>query len=153
MELAELKKYAGKMKDSLDIWEYAVEAIEAIEANKAFLVRSKVKEAELAGNEKEIEVVQGNISKARGELAIVEGKVAERNQFLIDGYKAKEQEMKSALEISAIETRDLLEVDLEGLRDDVRKEKESLRAYREQVAMAKTNLRDIQDSIQGMFIK
>lgn len=133
MDLSKARKTLIEARDKMAYLAEAVEAMDAIIANKAYLAIAENIKRERKGNEEFLVEVRARVAGLNNELATKRKKVSEANEYLNDGYKTKEKEIDKALEV--YEDTKKLEID-EGLNNS-RKE---LMSVRSEVAEARAEL-------------
>ena len=151
MDLSKIRAHAVKEKKNAETYGYIIEAIDTIQANKAFLVRSEAVEKEFEGNKAAIAAAHAQIAGMDAELAKKQKQSAKLDKYIDGGYKTKEKAMEDDLVRIKAERIAAFEDSLEGVRAEIANEKSLLLSYNKEVAEAREELRQIQVSVKEML--
>ena len=151
MDLSKIRAHATKEKVNAETYGYIIEAIDTIQANKAFLVRSEAVEKEFEGNKAAIAAAHAQIAGIDAELVKKQKKKNDLDKYISGGYKTKEKQMED--DLVRIKEEKLAEFDdsLEGTRTEIANEKSLLLTLQNEVAETKEELRQIQVSVREIL--
>lgn len=151
LNMAELKKSALAMEQSLEMWSGVVEMIEMIDTNKQFLKVAEGKKKEYEGNKVAVAELSNQLGGLNDDIACARATLVRLNGSVnTDVAVYRKQEMhKVDQELS--DRRVSFEDTLKGVKDDVKAEVHALKVAQQELAETKAELRSIRASIGGVL--
>ncbi len=152
MDLNKVRKTVSVKADESTQWKELLGAVDAIIANKQYLIIADNIRREREGNEEFLAAIRVEIADSNVELAAIQKKIRAANEYLDTGYKKREAELEKALETFG-------EVKKQEINDSLSASREELKSVRADVTEARTEfdeikakVRELQKDLSDMFV-